>query len=167
MATSLETNAMVVTMIHCTLLSSTSLFISVAVLLTPTYSPRSGSSVDPAGTYSVDVSNNADLDVSNNADSTASVVEPHGFVDKTSADVSGEVTEKEKIEVVVPTIEVTEVQEVEPSSDEMKHDDITAIEAANELKAANLSEAAMKKGELVRIAQVMSAVFFETSSLKY
>ena len=124
------------------------------------YSPRSGSSVDPAEKYSVDSSCTSPAIDPNSpfVDLTPRVIDHDGSGDRLTSNVSDKVV---KDTMVVPTIEVTEVGEVESSRDKLTSEDGSrdkltsedgsAIEAADELKAEKIAEEASKKGELTRV----------------
>ena len=114
------------------------------------YSPRSGSSVDPAKKYSVDSSNISPVIDPNSpfVDLTPRVIDHDGSGDRSTSNVSDKVV---KDKTVIPTIEVTEVGEVESSRDKLTSEDGSAIEAADELKAEKIAQDASKKGELTRV----------------
>ena len=120
----------------------------IAVVIPSVYSPRSGSSVDPAEKYSVDSTYTSPVIDPNSpfADLTPRVIIDHdGSGDRSTSNVSDKVV---KDKMVLPTIEVTEVGEVEASRDKLTSEDGSAIEAADELKAEKIAEDASKKGEL-------------------
>ena len=120
---------------------------SIAVVIPSVYSPRSGSSVDPAEKYSVDSTSTSPAIDPNSpfVDLTPRVIAHDGSGDRSTSNVSDKVV---KDKMVVPTIEVTEVGEVESSRDKLTSEDGSTIEAADELKAEKIAEDASKKGEL-------------------